>query len=75
MSKVGLINFVIGFGVMFFAAASGGFVAFDLTEGFLKDNALLDTWQMTLLQSSHGHTNLFAMIHICLLYTSPSPRD
>lgn len=64
MSRIGMVNFVIGFGVLFFAAASGGFIAFDLTEGFMRDKALLDTWQSTLLQSSHGHTNLFAMIHI-----------
>ena len=45
-------------------AEAGGFVAFDITEAFLKNKNLLDCWQNVLLASSHGHTNLFTMIHI-----------
>ncbi|SMF72915.1 hypothetical protein [Pseudobacteriovorax antillogorgiicola] len=74
MSRVGLVNMVIGFGVLFFAAASGSFIAFDLTEGYLRDNTLLDSWQSVLMQSSHGHTNLFASIHILMGLTLPYTR-
>lgn len=74
MSRVGLLNIVIGFGVLVFAAASGGFIAFDLTQGFLKDAKLLGSWQHILMQSSHGHTNLFAIIHILFGLTIPYAR-
>lgn len=71
MPRLSILNMAIGFLVLFFAAAAGSFVAFDLTEAFLRDKQLLDSWQAMLLRSSHGHTNLFAMIHILFGLTLP----
>jgi len=71
MNRIGVINMMIGFVVLFLAAAGGGFVASDLTTGFLRDPEILTSWQTTLLASSHGHTNLFAMVHILLGLSLP----
>ncbi|MFW7380166.1 MAG: hypothetical protein ACOH5I_15235 [Oligoflexus sp.] len=64
MNRIGVYNMLIGFVVLFLAAAGGAFIASDLTTGFLRDPEILSSWQTTLLTSAHGHTNLFAMIHI-----------
>lgn len=64
MPRLAILNFAIGFFILFLAASAGSFVAFDLTEAFLKDKTLLDDWQTVLLQSAHGHTNMFGMLHI-----------
>ncbi|NRA68704.1 MAG: hypothetical protein HRU19_29735 [Pseudobacteriovorax sp.] len=77
MPRLAILNFIIGFAVLFLAASGGSFVAFDMTEGYLRDPELLHTWQMALLKSSHGHTNLFAMLHILFGLTlaySPLPH-
>lgn len=71
MNRVGVVNMLIGFVVLFLAAAAGSFIASDMTTGFLRDPELLTSWQTTLLTSSHGHTNLFAMIHILFGLTLP----
>lgn len=71
MSRLALINMIIGFTVLFLAAAGGAFVATDLVDGYLRDPEILGSWQTTLLAHSHGHTNLFAMIHILLGLTLP----
>lgn len=64
MPRLGILNFIIGFAVIFLAACAGSFIAFDLTEGFLKDPKILSSWQMALLKSAHGHSNLFGILHI-----------
>jgi hypothetical protein len=61
----------IGFTVLFFAACAGAFVSFDMTEAFLKDPSLLNSWRATLEASAHGHSNLFAMLHVLLGLTLP----
>ena len=71
MPRYGILNMAIGFAVLLLAAAGGSFVAFDLTEGFLKDPSILSSWQTALLQSAHGHTNMFGMIHILVGLTLP----
>ncbi len=64
MPRLALFNLTFGFFVLFLAAAAGAFLADDITTGYLKDKALLDSWLLTLNKSAHGHTNLFALVHI-----------
>lgn len=71
MPRLNILNMAIGFFVLFFAAAAGAFVSFDMTEAFLKDTAMLNSWQATLLASAHGHSNLFGILHIALGLTFP----
>jgi hypothetical protein len=71
MPRIAILNFVIGFSVLFVAAAGGAFIANDLTEAFLRDQALLNNWNAVLSRSAHGHTNLFAILHICFGLTIP----
>lgn len=71
MPRVAILNMVIGFAVLFVAAAAGAFIANDLTEAFLKDMELLNSWDAVLSRSAHGHTNLFAILHICFGLTIP----
>ena len=71
MPRLAIFNMFFGFLVLFLAAAAGAFVASDLTAGYLKDKAFLDTWVMVLSKSSHGHTNLFALMHIAFGLTLP----
>lgn len=71
MPRLGLLNMAIGFLVLFFAACAGAFVSFDMTEAFLKNTALLHNWQMTLLASAHGHSNMFGILHILFGLTLP----
>jgi hypothetical protein len=71
MSRLSILNMALGFLVLFFAACAGAFVSFDMTQAFLHDLKQLDTWEMTLLQSSHGHSNLFGILHIALGLTLP----
>lgn len=71
MSRLALFNMTLGFTVLFFAAAAGAFIATDLTEGYLRDKAILESWRLVLASSAHGHSNLFATIHICFGLTLP----
>jgi hypothetical protein len=71
MHRLALINFIIGFSVLFLAAAAGAFIANDLSEAFIRDRELLNSWNAVLTRSAHGHTNLFGMLHICFGLTIP----
>ena len=71
MARLGILNMFLGFLTLFLAACGGTFVAFDLTEGFLRDKSILGTWEMALLKSSHGHTNLFGLLQIAYGLTMP----
>lgn len=71
MPRLAIVNMLIGFAVLFLAAAAGSFIATSLTEAFLHDKALLDTWSTLLQRSAHGHSNLFGLIHICYGLTLP----
>lgn len=64
MRQIARLNMCVGFAVITIAAAAGSFIAHDMTESFLRDKTYLESWQMTLLQSAHGHTNLFGLLHI-----------
>jgi hypothetical protein len=74
MPRVGLFNMTFGFFLLTFAAAAGSFVATDMTEAFLRDPAALNSWRLTLERSAHGHTNLFALLHIAFGLTLPYSR-
>jgi hypothetical protein len=71
MPKLALINIVIGFWLLFLAAAAGAFIATDLSSTYLADKAFHDTWLTMLTKSAHGHTNLFGLLHICYGLTLP----
>ena len=71
MPRLAIFNMFFGFLVLFLAAAAGAFIATDLSSGYLQDKAFLDTWVMVLDKSAHGHTNLFALMHIAFGLTMP----
>ena len=71
MSRLSILNMALGFLVLFLAACAGAFVSFDMTQAFLHDPMQLETWQLTLLKSAHGHSNLFGLLHIALGLTLP----
>lgn len=71
MSRLGLVNILIGFTVLFLSASAGAFLANDITAAFLSDKELLNSWQLTLLRSAHGHFNLFGIVHVLLGLTLP----
>lgn len=71
MPRVALLNMLIGFAVVVLAAMGGVFNSFTMTEGFLKDPQLLGAWETVVKNSSHGHTNLFALLHVLFGLTLP----
>lgn len=71
MPRLAILNMLVGFSVLFLAAAAGAFVATEMTHGYLRDQSILDSWLLTLQKSAHGHTNLFALMHIVFGLTLP----
>lgn len=71
MPRLSILNMAIGFLVLFLAACIGSFIAFDMTEGYLRDPEILSSWQLALQKSSHGHSNLFGILHILFGLTLP----
>ena len=71
MSKIALFNMAFGFAVIAFAAAAGGFIAWDINQIALEGGKEIKEWTMMLRQSAHGHTNLFGMLHILFGLTLP----
>ncbi|MCX6130935.1 MAG: hypothetical protein NTX25_17995 [Proteobacteria bacterium] len=71
MPRLSLFNMAFGFLVIFFAACGGAFVSFDMTQAYLHDLSLLQTWQMDLMKSAHGHSNLFGLLHIAFGLSLP----
>lgn len=74
MSRLALINMVIGFTIIFLSASFGTFIVVELEELFRSAPHLVNDWYMTLLQSSHGHSSLLGMIHILFGLTIPYSR-
>ncbi|MBM4250519.1 MAG: hypothetical protein FJ146_00935 [Deltaproteobacteria bacterium] len=74
MPRISLVNFAIGFWTLFIAAASGAFIATDLTASYVAEQAINPTWNTVLLSSAHGHTNLFGLLHIAFGLTLPYSR-
>lgn len=64
MPQLAIVNMFIGFLVIFISASAGSFIAFDLTEAFVKNQEFLLSWELILKRSAHGHFNLFGLIHI-----------
>ena len=71
MPRLSILNFLLGFLAIFFAASSGLFIANDMSQAYISNNEMLKSWQMTLLKSAHGHTNLFGILQILLGITIP----
>lgn len=71
MPRLAQFNVTFGFFMLFLAASAGAFIADDMTAGYLKDKAILETWALLLTKSAHGHTNLFGLIHIAFGLTMP----
>ena len=71
MPRLSVLNMLIGFSLIFFAAAGGPFLAFDATDAFIHDPSIMDSWLFTLLTSAHGHTNLFGMLHVLFAFSMP----
>lgn len=69
MSRLAIFNGAFGFLWIALAAMAGSFVALDVTESFLNDTTALHTWQLTLMRSAHGHSNLFGLLHIAFATT------
>ena len=70
MPRLSLINMCIGFALVALSASAGAFVAVDLTQRFL-DGVTTSRWLEVLLATSHGHTSLFGLLHICFGLTLP----
>jgi len=64
MSKVSLINVLIGWIGLVISAFAGVFIASDLSTEFINHSQMSETWKSVIIQSSHGHSNMFSMIHI-----------
>jgi len=65
---------LIGFCVLFLAAAAGAVLANDMTVAFLSGPERLGTWQVTLHNAAHGHANMFAILHVLFGLTLPYSR-
>ena len=64
MSKVSLINILTGWIGMVMSAFAGVFLATDISTEFINHSEMSETWNQVILQSAHGHFNMFSMIHI-----------
>jgi hypothetical protein len=74
MRRIAILNLAFGFGLIFVAACGGAFVALKSTESYLQ-GVTSPQWETMLQASSHGHTNLFGVIHILLGLTLPYTRS
>lgn len=71
MPRIALINMLIGFSALCLAAAAGAFLSMDLTKNYVLDPASIHNWHSLLTKSSHGHFNLFGILHILFGLTLP----
>lgn len=74
MPRLALINMVVGFVIIFLSASFGTFIVVEMQEMFRSAPHLINDWYMTLLQSAHGHSSLFGMIHVLFGLTLPYSR-
>lgn len=74
MPRLAIFNLFLGFCAIFIAACVGPFLALEITQNYLQNPAELGAWDLSLLKSSHGHTTLFGVLHICLGLTFPYTR-
>ena len=71
MSRVSIVNFLIGFIAIFLSACAGVFLSFDTCDAINHNQSILSSWSHILFTSSHGHTNLFGLLHIAFGVTLP----
>ena len=72
MSKPQLINFIIGYGLLILGVGIGGYVTNQIEESLLYQNpSQLMVLKLAIMKSSHGHTNLFGMLHILVALSFP----
>lgn len=74
MSRLALINMVIGFVLVFLSASLGTFIVNEMTELYLTAPEHLAAWQHTLARSAHGHSTLCGLVHILFALTLPYSR-
>lgn len=74
MRRIAIFNMAFGFALIFIAACGGVFVALRATESYLQGISVAP-WEAMLRASSHGHTNLFGVIHVLLGLTIPYCRS
>lgn len=70
-NRLSQINLALGFSILTIAALGGAFIATDIEKAYTHHQEALLSWQMTLLRSAHGHTNLFGILHIVFGLTLP----
>ena len=71
MSKVSLVNILVGFIVIVLASIGGLFLGLETKSSLAQDSIQLLKWKMVMYKSSHAHTNLFGMLHILMGLTMP----
>jgi hypothetical protein len=78
VSNIARWNLIIGFSIIICAASGGFFLATEQARSFAENSAAKSAWWFTVASSAHGHTNLFAMLHILLgltlSYSKVSPK-
>lgn len=74
MRRIAIFNLAFGFSLIFVAASGGAFVALQSTEAYLQ-GVVAPSWRSLLQASSHGHTNLFGVLHVLLGLTMPYARS
>jgi hypothetical protein len=71
MSKISLVNMLLGFVFIFLSASAGFFLSEEFTRAHVMGGTDLNSWWLQLSASAHGHTNLFGIVHIMLGLTFP----
>ena len=74
MQFLRVLNFLIGFSLIFLASCCGFFLAKDSSYALLLKKELLSSWAYLLQKSAHAHTNLFGFLHIAFGQTLASSK-
>jgi hypothetical protein len=74
MRRLAILNMALGFTLIVIAASGGAFVALRATEDYLHQ-VVKTSWAALLQASSHGHTNLFGILHVVLGLTFPYSKS
>ena len=71
MPRIAILNILIGWVAIVISAFGGVFIANDLASEFVINSGFQDSWRAVITQSSHGHFNMFGMLHIFMGLTMP----
>ena len=74
MSKISLVNILIGFVVVVLASLGGFFLGVETKAALSEESVDLLKWKMVMYRSAHAHSNLFGMLHILMGITMPYSR-